>query len=285
MKNGFILPSSNQYEEYSEKFYQSKLAERLRRKYEPQPYEERYKAIFYSSLGLSYLCNVFSILTASTFVFSYFYSIFAELPSPGAWALIFTGSILIMLEALQRFLAPLLFRGAMQYGFSGKHFATIAALLALSGLSVFFNYNGGFDLVREVSSPPTYQEPERYDIEATKTEYRELIASADADAKNYRESKLYLGRLSDVHAREYRRLLDKKNKLQEALLAKVNEYEELNRKAVDRAKQELEVALAGYESKVNSKGGGLAGFTIVAQLVFFICIFFTEFYHYKTATQ
>ena len=71
---------SNEFDERSKAFFDSKLAERLSQKYGEKPYEERFKIIFYISLVVSYLCNGISVLTASSFVFAYIYSILYALP-------------------------------------------------------------------------------------------------------------------------------------------------------------------------------------------------------------
>lgn len=285
MKNLFHLPSSNEFDERSDEFFETRLAQRLQEKYEPKPYEKRFAAVRSISLVSSYFCNVFSILTASTFVFTYFFSVFAELPYPTVWASLLTGFILILIEALLRILAPLFFKNTLQFGFKSSYFTVLFAILALSGLSVFFSYNGGFDVVSTVTSPPTLQNPTLYDIEAVKAQYNQMIADADKDAESYKKSKLWGGRLSDAHASVYQKLLDKKASLKTELLAKIGDYEQLNRDLLATAKTTHQEELANYENAVLSKGGGLAVFAVIVQLVFFLCVFYMEYYDYKTVTQ
>ncbi len=285
MQNFIELPTSNTFEEKSKEFYQSKLAQRLKKKFEPKPFEENYKAVFYIALVTSYCCNGFSILTASTFTFSYLYSIFAKLPYPIWWAVLFSGIVLILIEALQRIITPKLFKNSLQYGFKLSSLITVAIILSLSGLSIFFSYNGGFDVVEKLTQPPTYTKPNLRDIEQIRTEYKSLIADADKDAKDYRDKKLYLGRLSDKHVKVYHQLLEKKASLQTKMIDKINLAENQNTKTLSDAKTEHKEALASYQNSVTIKGGGLASFTIIAQLLFFISIFFMEFFDYKTASQ
>jgi hypothetical protein len=63
-----------------------------------------------------------------------------------------------------------------------------------------------------------------------------LIKSADSDAKSYHKAKLYRSRLSNQHAKAYKQLLEKKQKLQSEMVTKIASVENLNREAVADAK-------------------------------------------------
>ena len=285
MKNLIQLPSDNVYEEKSQEFFNSKLAKRLQDKYTPKPFEETYKPVYWIALIASYCCNLFSILTASTFVFSYLLSIFLELPEPIVWASLFTGILLVGIESLQRLLTPQFFKGLLQYGFKFNSLVMVTIIVTLSLASIFFSYSGGFDVVKKLLSPPTYQTPILIDIEGIKAEYKNLVFEAGKDAESYKASKLYLGRLSDIHAKAYKGLLDKKASLQAAMITKINEAEAKNEALLTEAKEKHEEALKVHEESLQVKGGGLASFAIIAQILFFISIFFMEFFDYKTASQ
>lgn len=285
MKNLIPLPSENIYEEKSQEFFNSKLAKRLQDKYTPKPFEETYKPVYLIALIASYCCNLFSILTASTFVLSYLLSIFIEVPYPMVWAILFTGIVLIGIEALQRMLAPEFFKNLLQYGFRVSSLVMVTIIVTLSGASVFFSYSGGFDVVGKLLSPPIYQAPTLLDVEGIKEEYKTLIAEAGNDAESYKASKLYLGRLSDIHAKAYKQFLDKKASLQSLMITKIDKAEGKNEALLSDTKEKHEEALRIHEASLQVKGGGLASFAIIAQILFFISIFFIEFFDYKTASQ
>lgn len=284
MKN-LTLASTNVYEEKSKEFQDSKLAERLREKYRAKPFEEEYKPLYYVALIVSYLCNSFSILTASTYVFSYLLSIFLELPSPTLLAGAVTFLVLVLVEALQRFLSPKLFKNGLQYGFKLSLFGLLLVIGGISTLSILASYNGGFDVVKVVSTPPIYSSPTLYDIEETKKDFNKMIAEAGAEAATYKKTRLYLGKLSNVDGREYKKLLGVKTELQNKKIAKISSLEALNREKVEKAELKHLGELKTHNSNVKSKGGGLAGIAISAQLIFFFCIWWLEFYDYKTSTQ
>ena len=284
MKN-LVLNPHNVYEEKSKEFLNSKLADRLREKYRAKPFEEEYKPLYYVALIVSYLCNGFSILTASTYVFSYLLSIFLEIPSPALLAGAVTFLVLVLVEALQRFLSPKLFKNGLQYGFKLSLFILLLVIAAISTLSILASYNGGFDVVKVVSSPPIYSAPSLYDIEEAKQDFNKMIAEAGAGAETYKKTRLYLGRLSNVDGREYKKLLSVKTDLQNKKLAKISSLEAFNREKVEKAELKHLEELREYSSSIESKGGGLAGVAIAAQLIFFLAIFFLEYYDYKTSTQ
>jgi|VirMetMinimDraft_7_1064189.scaffolds.fasta_scaffold00899_4 hypothetical protein len=284
MKN-LVLNPHNVYEEKSKEFLNSKLADRLREKYRAKPFEEEYKPLYYVALIVSYLCNGFSILTASTYVFSYLLSIFLEIPSPNLLAGAVTFLVLVLVEALQRFLSPKLFKNGLQYGFKLSLFSLLLVIAAISTLSILASYNGGFDVVKVVSSPPIYSAPSLYDIEEAKQDFNKMIAEAGAGAETYKKTRLYLGRLSNVDGREYKKLLSVKTDLQNKKLAKISSLEAFNREKVEKAELKHLEELREYSSSIESKGGGLAGVAIAAQLIFFLAIFFLEYYDYKTSTQ
>ena len=284
MKN-LVLNPHNVYEEKSKEFLNSKLADRLREKYRAKPFEEEYKPLYYVALIVSYLCNGFSILTASTYVFSYLLSIFLEIPSPNLLAGAVTFLVLVLVEALQRFLYPKLFKNGLQYGFKLSLFSLLLVIAAISHLSILASYNGGFDVVKVVSSPPIYSAPSLYDIEEAKQDFNKMIAEAGAGAETYKKTRLYLGRLSNVDGREYKKLLSVKTDLQNKKLAKISSLEAFNREKVEKAGLKHLEELREYSSSIESKGGGLAGVAIAAQLIFFLAIFFLEYYDYKTSTQ
>jgi len=256
MKNPIQIPSQNIYEEKSKEFFKSKLAQRLQMKYTPKPFEETYKPVYSIAFIASYLCNLFSILTASTFVFSYLLSIFMDIPYPMAWASLFTGILLVGIEALQRFLTPEFFKGILQYGFRISSIVLVTIIVTLSSASLFFSYSGGFDVVDKLIAPPQYEEPTLISIQSIRDDYKPLIEEAGRDAESYKTSKLYLGRLSDSNAKVYKQLLEKKATLQTAMLTKINDAEVKNEALLSSSKGEHEEALLKHEISLQVKGGG-----------------------------
>lgn len=131
------LNQKNPFEEKKQAFQKSKLAQKLAKKYAPIPYEDQNKSLYGAALIVGYLCQLSSIITASTFVFAAVLSKINNLPYPflisGAVALI----TLILIEYLQAVQAPKFFEIILHKGFSAKVARRGLFLLCLSAASLF----------------------------------------------------------------------------------------------------------------------------------------------------
>lgn len=285
----FNLPTDNVFEDQMEKYSKSALSKRLEKKYKPKPFEEVYKPLRTASWVTSYFCNVFSILTASTFVFTFIYSVIKNsVDYPIQIGMVLTGCLLVLIEFAQRSMVPLFFKTQLQFGWDKMKKQLIGLGILISCISIFglaLSYNGGFDVVSVVGSEPVKENPELYDIDQIKKDHKLLIAESSAAAESYKKVKLWNGRLSNENAKHYRNLLGKTSDLRESLNDKVEHYEQLNRDMVLGSKMDFENQKSAYEATITSKGSGLARFTILAQLVFFLSIWFMELFDYKTHSQ
>lgn len=280
MKN-IAINQSNEFDERTKEFLNSKLAQRLANKYKEKSYEERYQLIYHIAHIVSFMCNGISVITASSFVFAYIYSILHSLPYPIAISMLFTGFILVTVEVLQRVLAPRFFQSWFQY--SAK--SLIFVLLVLSGFSVTLSYMGSPDFINIISQEPVYQEPTLANVESIKADYKEQITEAKADAEAYRKSKVWKGRLSDDNAKVYKQLLDKVALLREQMNDKVNNVDETNNNLIAEAKKEFKAATIAHQKNTEAKGAGLGIVSVLAQLIFYLCIWYLEYFDFRVATQ
>ena len=276
------IPNENAFDQKAKQFFESKEADRLRRKYESKPYQARFRPVYYLSIFTSYLGNIFSIITASTFVFSYLLSIVRELPYPAILAGTFTLCVLVCIEVLQRILGKNFFMVSLQ---SGVKLSLLVPILTLSIISVTFSFKGSFDMVKTVLSPPEYIKPELQGIQTIRNEYNALITDAGNDADEYKDRKLWNGRLSDKHAQVYNELLQRKDNLRNAMITTIAQAEENNRQSISQANTDHEAALAEYQTNTQAKGSGLGIAAIIAQLIFFLSIFYMEYYDLRVASQ
>ncbi len=285
MQKRIELPDHNIFEEKSKQFLESKHAQRLQNKYESKPYEEKYQLIYYISKVGSWFCNSISALTASTWVFAYVFSLFKDLPYPFAIATFFTGIVLIGLEFLQRFLSATFFKDSLQYGFKSSLLGILAGMIIIAGVSVLFSYSGSFDFLHTVTSPPAYQAPQLLDVNEVKTRYQDLVRTADKTAQDYYNRRKYKGRIATEDAKKYQEYLDKGLAYRDSLNKAVALTEEKNKTTIQEAKEEYEEAIANYNLKANRQGFGLAAVSITAILLFYLCMWYQEYYDFKTASQ
>lgn len=279
------VPDKNAFEERAKAFANSKLGRRLARKFTPKPYETKRRGLYITAWVGSFFCNLVAIITGSTFVFAYAYGLLAKLPEPILWASLLAGVILVGIEALKQLLVPDLFQDWFQYGWRASYFLQVIGIIILVGTSTSFNYFGGFDFAGAVSTPPVLEQVELKKTDAVRQEYQPKIDRAEKEAEQYRQSKLWNGKLSDANGAIYARLLDSKKALERQMLSKIDSVEAYNDRAKAGAKADHERKLKEHDAKTQIKGRGLAMFSVVCEFLFIAFCWYRERYEYKTATQ
>lgn len=279
------VPDRNTYDEKSLAFAQSRLGRKLARKYAPKPYEERRRGLYIFAWVGSFFCNLVAIVTGSTFVFAYAMGLVGKLPEPMIWACIIAGILLVGIEALKQLLVPDLFQDWFQYGWKGGYLMRMGAIVSLIAMSTAFNYFGGFYLVTAATTLPEYQEPVLKNADQVRKEYQGKIEQAGKEAEQYRQGRLWRGRLSTSAGDEYTALLANKTKLEQQLLAKLDSIETHNDRITAAAKAEYQRLLQEHSDKTTIKGRGLAVFSVVCEFLFVLFCWYRERYEFKTATQ
>ena len=279
------VPDKNAFEERAKVFSDSKLGRRLARKFTPKPYEKKRRGLYITAWVGSFFCNMVAIITGSTFVFAYAYGLLAKLPEPVLWAALLAGIILVGIEALKQLLVPDLFQDLFQYGWKPSYFLQVIGIVILIGTSTSFNYFGGFDFAGAVTAPPEMVKAELKNADDVRREYQPKIDKAEKEAEQYRQNKLWNGKLSDANGVTYAKLLGDKKLLERQMLAKIDSVEAYNDRANSGAKAEHERKIQEHEAKTQVKGRGLALFSVVCEFLFIAFCWYRERYEYKTATQ
>lgn len=262
MKN-ITLSNSNIYDDKARQFIESRHGRRLIAKFEPKPYEKKYKSLRLLSLFISYFCNIFSIISGSTFVYFYFAVILAGLQYGPAIAGAITLILLCSIELFQRATIPTQIKDIFQYGAKAENIIMLSIVFLFAVLSVFFSFHGSAELVRSQGSPPVYEAP-----------VLENSAALERTAAEYKTARLYKNRLSGTAAKDYNKLLER------AEAAKSR-----NRTAIKEAKQEYKTALAGYQKRASATGLNLGYAAIIIQILFFMTMAYNEYYDFRTIIQ
>ena len=279
------VPDKNAFEERAKAFADSRLGRRLAQKFTPKPYEKKRRGLYVVAWVGSFFCNLVAIITGSTFVFAYAYGLLAKVPEPMILATLVAGVILVGIEAGKQLLVPDLFQDWFQYGWKPSYFLQLMGIVLLMGTSTAFNYYGGFDFAGAVSAPPEMAQADLKDANTIRKEYQPKIDQAGKEAEQYRQNKLWNGKLSDANGVIYRDLLEDKKELESKMLAKIDSVEAYNDRANSTAKVEHEAKLQAYEAKTQVKGRGLAVFSVICEFLFIVFCWYRERYEYKTATQ
>jgi hypothetical protein len=288
MKN-LTVSSSNHYEEQAKNFSQTKQATRLQKKYQPRPFEERYKAPYYLSLIGSFVCNIFSVLTAATFLYFLILGAVGELPYPSIIAGVITGGFLFGLEYIIRSLFSSSVGLSLLLGWNGERAGSLLVVFLLSALSVFFSFKGGYKLPEALSTPPAMEEPALESLEALESRYGGLIAEKEEKLQDYKTNTRYRTRSGQLAYNVKQKLIPaleiEQSRLQAELLLRLEEARQRNTEKTSKAEQTWEGELLSYQSETEQQGASLGALAIALQLFLYCFLFFCEFYDYKTAKQ
>ena len=277
------VPSSNIFEEKRKAFSKSRLAERIAKKFEPKPYEEKRRGLYVVAWVGSIFCNLVAVIMGSTFVFTYVLGLVAKFPYPIVLAGIVAGVILFGIEVLKQLLTPDLFQELNQY--RRANHLQIVGMIGLVCVSTLFNYFGGFDFTETVMKKPVKEAVQLQSVQEIREQYQPQISQAGEVAEQYRKSKIWDSRLSDDNAKVYQRLLSKKQGIEEEMNQKITRSEESNQKAIERAENKHQESLKTWGDQVAHKGRGLAGFSVFCELLFVLCCWYRERYEFKVAIQ
>lgn len=280
------LSNNNPFEERKKAFLQTKLAEKLAEKYKSKPYEEENKSTYEAALYAAYAFQLASIVTASTFVFASIHQKTATLPYSIALSVVLALAVLVLIEYLQATHAPKFFEQLFFRGFNGAVARRLSFLIFLSGFSLFCSYSGGFDFAEKVAEQkPQYVAPTLENIAEIENRYKAQIADAKAAAKEYKERRLYRGKLSISDGNKWRKLLAVATDKEAEMNDVIHKTTSRNNLTLVKSKDEYKQTLADYQSEISSNGGGLSSFAIIAQVGFFLCIWYRERFEYQTAIQ
>jgi len=282
-KENIRIFDHNVFEEKSKMFLESQKARRLQDKYQPSPYEEEYEPFYYLALFGSYLCNAISILTASTWLFSYVFSILKDTPSPEIIASLVTLIVLVLVEVMQRAFGTKFFQFKLQYRKTA--YGLLVGALIGSAVSMLFSINGGFDFIKVVTTPPVYEVPKLESEKDVEQRFQKFIADAQKTADNYYNRRKYKERIATEDAKKYQTYLDKKIIYQDSLVSAVAAVKTRNNTKLAKSKQEHQAALDAHNAKIKSQGIGLGGIAAVSITLLYLCLWYKEYYDFKTAIQ
>lgn len=285
----FIIPDKNPYQENARAFLQSQRGKQLRERYTVKPYEEQYAPLYHLAVTISYIANLVSIVTASTWLFTWVFAIVHQLPYPSILASIVSITFLILLEWGQRFFAERYFRKRVPFGYTEQTKKDLnglcLAMLLCAGVSICFSFLGSFDVVTTITSPPTYQAPPLLDVASVTKRYQTMVNEAEQTATDYYNRRKYRNRIATEDAKKYQSYLDKKIAYQDSLLAAVTITENINTQRISQAKQQHQAALKEYEQSKEQKGSGLGVVAIVCSLLFYLSMWYQEWYYFQTIAQ
>ena len=204
-------------------------------------------------------------------------------------------AVLFVIEFLLRKETPKLSQTILLHGFSVNIWRRAFFVLTLTAVGVISSYLGGFDTAAAVAeNPPIYSSSPTLsasiiDTKEIQKRYASQIADAKTAAAEYKTRRLWKGRLSIADGNKYRKLLaianSKENEMnaevKTAMATNTSQQESTlieNNKRKDEAKISHSEKMTAYENRINDNGGGLARLSVIAQFIFFCCLFYRSHY-------
>jgi hypothetical protein len=158
-------------------------------------------------------------------------------------------------------------------------------MIVAGAISTYISYSGGFTFTEYASTKPTKATALQKDLTAIDADFDPLISAAAQEADTYRRSKLWKGKLSDKDASKYNALLAQKNQLVQQKLAAKSQANSWNETQLLRADSTFTADLGSWEQDISRKGTNLGHFTIFFILLLHLCMWYLEYFDYRTAIQ
>ena len=290
------------FEEHKANFEKSSLGRTVQKAFQDVPYEVENRGIYIVSGAVSYACQLVSVTAAASYVFAFVLSRISTLPYAWYVSLGIAAATLFCIEYLLRKETPKLSRTILLNGFSLNLWRRGLFVLVLTAAGIVSSYLGGFDTAAAVAdSPPQYAAPSvlaptLQDAAQIEKRYSAQIKDAKAAAADYKTRRLWKGRLSISDGNKYRKLLAVATEKEKEMNEEIKAAAAMNTKERDKMLNENKARetaakaghgeeVAAYNERIDTNGGGLAGLSVVAQFIFFCCLFYRSHYLIETAKQ
>jgi len=256
------LATSNQFTEGYQAFTDKRLFDRLQNKFKPKPFFQEYKVLRIVALVASYLCNALSAATAATLVYFFLFGVIGSAIAAAA----LTACGLVVLELSKRETSTRFFNALLQYG---KFNAGLAAvILALSAASIASSYYGAQVAVVEFTPPAKLES-----AEALTAPLQAQLSAIDQQIAEARKTQW-----KGTTTSRSQRTIDRLTRQKETLLAEVVR----TRARTDQRNDQSETK---HQIKTTTNASQFAAFTLAAELIFLLCVWFLEFFDYRSFAE
>lgn len=254
--------TTNPHSENFTKFENTRLFDRLQKKFTPKPYWKQYQVLRVVVLASSYLFNLLSAATAAALIYFFLVGMIGNEIASG----IFTALLLGVLEIAKRETTGRLFNGILQ--FSKFSAALAGAVLLLTVLSVASSYFGSKRLVTEFTpqaqqiSADSLTAPLRAQLDAISTQKKQAAAQT------------WKGKITAPALRTIERL----TKQEETILAELARVQT----RIDGKNDSTETE---HKADTTNTAGKFALFTLICELLFLLAAFYLEYYDYRSYAE
>lgn len=256
------LATVNPHSENMREFNNTRLFKRLSEKHRPKPYWRQYQGIYRAVLGTSFLFNVLSALTASAVVFFFIQGLTGSMTA----SLIITVILLSVLEFMKRETSAKLFHGILQ--FKNWNYGLLFTVIALSAISTTASYFGAAQVVESLTPPPALA-----DVAEQTAGIENQIAGIDQQIAAAQRN-TWQGKLTARAARTVERLTESRAALTDELMR--------TRERTDMQNDEVQ---SEHLSETMSNAGTFAMFTLICEIALIACLFFMQYYDFRSFAE
>lgn len=269
----------NHYDEQSNvllnKSKTEKLDNQLIKLFTPQPYFERWRIFHLCTIGLSYICNLLSLITAlSILTYLVWNSIPIQNTSTLILALIISSILVVVLELLKRHSLNNLIKSIFQFKKAGIVLISISLICcSFSVVLSFYGANKLPSMIQEKNS----QSINLINIDSIKIHYNEVISQKRSAIDNIRlENKSKNGRIYASKA------IEAISNLEQSI---IDTEHNLNHE-ITKAKKTNENSKSDNQKLVNDELNSLKkslGYLALGiEILFIMCIVFNWYYYYQS---
>lgn len=276
-KHQFELNDNSIFDNGYQNFVNSRLATRLHDKFRDKPFFEKWSFITKQANAVSLILNTFSVFTGFTFLFFGLLFLmgisttFKDINTPTLISLavasgLISIALLTLAESLKRGTAKKFFQEWLQYR---RVSFVVVGILLFSGTSIFFSYNGADRFVHEIRSSPTL-----IDIDSIRAYYNAEIVVTDSLIQDNFKKNSWKGKLS-------RKARPTNNTLhaEKARLATLRD-ETIKQSNIDNSG-----TLLAFNQETENVASSFALVQIGIELSLLLCLFWIEYYDYRSVAE
>ena len=256
------FPTTNPNSDNFAQFENTRLMDRLGKKFTPKPYWKNYALLRGVVLCSSYLFNVLSAATAAALVFFTLRALLGSDLLAGA----ITAAALIALELVKRETGQRFFHDLLQFRKMSPGLAGVVVLMM--GLSTTASYFGAKRAVTEFTPPPVTMR-----ADSLTAPLMAQISATDAQIKAAAQMKK-----KGVVTASAQRTIERLSKQKETALGEVARIQARTDTRNDNAETKHELS-----TKINANG--FAAITLVSEILLLLCLWYLQFYDYRSFVE
>jgi hypothetical protein len=254
--------TKNPHSEDFVQFENTRLMNRLQKKFTPKPYWKNYALLRGVVLGSSYLFNVLSAGTAAVLV----YFFLRALVGSDMLAGVITAAALVALELVKRETGTRFFTDFLQFRKMSAGLAGI--VLLMMGLSTTASYFGAKRAVKEFTPPPVTV---RGDSLTAPLMAQVLAADEQIKAASQIKKK-------GVVTASAQRTIERLSRQKETALNEIARIQQ-------RADGQNDSATLEHTAATKVNATGFAAITLTSELLLLLCLFYLQYYDYRSFVE